>query len=254
MEKLINIIESLLFLSGKGIKKADIQEKLNVSAKELNKALDSLKEKYSDDCGIQLIVFADKVQFSSNPEYADSVAEILNPIKEKELTNAVLETLAIIAFKQPVTRMEIEEIRGGSADYCVQMLLKLNLIEVVGRKDAIGKPLLFGTTEEFLKRFQLESLDDLPDNKHLLERLPVIETGEPETTSLYGSTEIIPVEKEEIPEFLQGENLNVYETQGGAVTEKPFVPEQEADNPNAENSDSENLKEFLNADPQGKIA
>ena len=252
MKNLINVIESLLFLSGKGIKKSEIQEKLHITAKELNKTVEDLKNKYSGNCGIQLIVFADKLQFSSNPAYSDSVAEILNPIKEKELTNAVLETLAIIAFKQPVTRMEVEEIRGASADYCVQVLLKLNLIEVVGRKDAIGKPLLFGTTEEFLKRFQLESLDDLPDNKHLLERLPVIETEDSETTSLYGSTEIIPVEREELPEFLQGENLNIYETAQEGILEKPYVPQDPQENEESEYN-NDKLNDYLN-DTQGKTA
>ncbi|MBQ7880719.1 MAG: SMC-Scp complex subunit ScpB, partial [Clostridia bacterium] len=106
----------------------------------------------------------------------------LNPIRERSLTKAALETIAIIAYKQPITRAEIEQIRGVNCDYAVQLLQNNNLIEVVGRKDAVGKPLLFGTTDTFLKRFELESLDALPNHKELLDRIRVIHN---EGDSLY---------------------------------------------------------------------
>ena len=148
------------------------------------------------------------MQFASNPAYSDVIACVLNPIRERDLSNAALETIAIIAYRQPVTRLDIEQIRGVNSEYTVQMLLKNNLIEVVGRKEAVGKPLLFGTTDEFLKRFQLESIADLPDYETLLESIKVIGAQEG-AKSIYNEFEI-PDEQpelpqEEIPDFLKDE-------------------------------------------------
>ena len=94
---------------------------------------------------------------------ASYISDVLSPIREKSLTRAALETLAIIAYKQPVTKLDIEDIRRVNSDYATQALLDQNMIEIVGRKDAVGRPLLFGTTEEFLKRFNIQSIEDLPD-------------------------------------------------------------------------------------------
>ncbi|MBR0189325.1 MAG: SMC-Scp complex subunit ScpB, partial [Clostridia bacterium] len=157
-----NIIESILFVSGTQVAISDIAEKLELTEKQIAEAVKALKEKYSDASGIQLLQFNKKLQFSSNPAYADDVSAVLNPIKEKELSKSMLEVAAIIAYKQPVTRIDLEEIRGNS-EYAVQKLLELGVIEPVGRKDAVGRPVMFGTTDKFLKRFQISSLDELPD-------------------------------------------------------------------------------------------
>ena len=127
--------------------------------------------------------------------------------------------MAIIAYKQPITKLEIEDIRRVNCDYAVQILVDQNMIEVVGRKDAVGKPLLFGTTENFLKRFNLTDLGMLPDYESLLERIKVIEAGEdekPKSDSLYNEFPL-PVE-EEVPEFLKGEEG--VETISGDSTDK----------------------------------
>ena len=189
MENLTNIIEGILFVAGNGVSREDIIEKLEITEKELNNAIAQLKEKYADKSGVQVITYKNKVQMCSNPEYADAIQVVLNPIKERALTKTALETVAIIAYKQPITRLEIENIRGVSSDYAVQVLLQHNLIEVVGRKDVIGKPLLFGTTDEFLKRFQLESLDQLPKYEELLEQIQVLTTGM-DSDALYNEFEI----------------------------------------------------------------
>ena len=186
MDNLDKILEGLLFVAGDGIEKGFIMEKLGVTDKQLTKAIDKLKEKYSGDCGINLITYKDKVQMSSNPSYADEISLVLNPIRERNLSKATLETVAIVAYKQPVTRLEIEEIRGVNSDYALQTLMNLKMIEVVGRKDAIGKPLLFGTTEEFLKRFDLQNLSDLPDYEDLIKS---IQTLEQENNHLYNEFE-----------------------------------------------------------------
>ena len=168
------VIEAVVFVSGDGVDKDEFKRIYDLSDKELNKCLDILKQKYNEDSGINIITYKNKIQLCSNPKLADNVAEILNPIRERSLTKSALETIAIIAYKQPITRTEIEQIRGANSDYAMQLLQNNNLIEVVGRKDTVGKPLLFGTTENFLKRFELESLENLPNHKELLDRIRVL--------------------------------------------------------------------------------
>lgn len=187
MENLENVLEGLLFVSGDGLERQYIMEKLNVNEKQLNKAIDVLKEKYSKECGIHLIEYKKSIQFTSNSKYAEDISIVLNPIRERALSKATLETVAIIAYKQPITRLDVEEIRGVNSDYAIQQLLQHNMIEVVGRKDAVGKPLLFGTTDEFLKKFELKDISDLPDYDELLS---MIETLEVEDNSLYNNFEI----------------------------------------------------------------
>ena len=168
MDQLTNTIEAGLFASGKGVAIADIAEKLEVTEGEVKKALGELREKYSGDSGIVLLEFNKKAQLGSNPKYKEGVSAVLNPIREKELTRTILETAAIVAYKQPITRTEIELLRGVNSDYAVNALLELKLIYPCGRKDAVGKPILFATTDEFLKRFKLNSLEDLPDYDTLM--------------------------------------------------------------------------------------
>ena len=136
-----------MFVAGTGVSINDIAEKLQVSVDEVKAAVYVLQKKYNEDSGIQIITFKDKIQFCTNPEFADEISIVLNPIKERALTKTALETVAIIAYQQPITRLEIENIRGVGCDYAIQLLLTHNLIEVVGRKDVVGKPLLFGTTD-----------------------------------------------------------------------------------------------------------
>ena len=172
-EKLTNIIESILFVSGTQVAVADITEKLGITEKELNDCVLELQKKYSENSGIQLLKFNKKLQFCSNPTYSEEVSSVLNPIKERELSKSMLEVAAIIAYKQPVTRIDLEDIRGNS-EYALQKLLELGVIEPVGRKDAVGRPVMFGTTDKFLKRFQISSLDELPDYEELLNRIKLI--------------------------------------------------------------------------------
>jgi len=174
--KLIEHIEAVLFLSGAGLDHKYLAEKLEATEAEVVLALSALTKKYSGDCGIHLIKYRNNYQFTTNPNYASRVAEVLNPVREKVLTRAALETLAIVAYKQPLTRIDIEEIRGADSSYATQILMQNNLIEVVGRKDAVGKPLLFATTDEFLKRFELENIDGLPSYEELLEKIRIIQT------------------------------------------------------------------------------
>lgn len=203
MENLKEIVLSVLFVAGEGVEKNFIAEKLNVSTEQIDKVIEQLKKEYNNEKGIHVITFKNKVQLASNPAYAEYISTVLNPIREKSLTRAALETLAIIAYKQPITKLEIEDIRRVNCDYAVQVLSDQNMIEVVGRKDAVGKPLLFGTTENFLKRFNLNDLAELPDYDSLLERIRVIEEDElPKSDSLYNE---FSLPEEEVPDFLKEE-------------------------------------------------
>lgn len=191
-----------------------------------------LKEKYTGDSGLQLLHFNKKLQFCSNPAYSEQVSSVLNPIKEKELSKSMLEVAAIIAYKQPVTRIDLEEIRGNS-EYAVQKLLELGVIEPVGRKDAVGKPVLFGTTDKFLKRFQISSLDELPDYDDLINKIQLIHGDKQEDDYLYKKDvyveetaitndnnaqpettqedfDLPDLEEEEIPDFLKGEEIEKF--------------------------------------------
>ena len=241
LEKLTNIIESILFVSGTQVPIADIMGKLEVSEKEIMKAVDKLKEKYSEDSGIHILLFNKKLQFASNSKYADEVSSVLNPIKEKELSKSMLEVAAIIAYKQPVTRIDLEEIRGNS-EYAVQKLLELGVIEPVGRKDAVGRPVMFGTTDNFLKRFQISSLDELPRYEELINKINLIHANDVEDDYLYKKDEYVEevavtkapseenspkaemkeecdaqddfylpdISEEEIPDFLEGEDVEKF--------------------------------------------
>ena len=231
LEKLTNIIESILFVSGTQVAISDITEKLEITEKELLAAVKVLQEKYTGDSGVQLLHFNKKLQFCSNPKYADEVSSVLNPIKERELSKSMLEVAAIIAYKQPVTRIDLEEIRGNS-EYAVQKLLELGVIEPVGRKDAVGKPVLFGTTDKFLKRFQISSLDELPDYDDLINKINLIRGNKDDTDYLYEKDvyvdeseqvqekpeaqtavaasedfDLPDIDDEEIPDFLKGEEV-----------------------------------------------
>jgi len=244
LETLANIIESILFVSGKAVAISDIAEKLGVSEKEVKNEVKELQNKYGDNSGLNLLFFNKKLQFCSNPKYADQVSAVLNPIRERELSKSMLEVAAIIAYKQPVTRLDLEEIRGVNSEYAIQVLLKLNVIEIVGKKDAVGKPALFGTTDEFLKRFQISSLDELPDYDELISQIKLIhaddddnylykkaeyneadDKSEPPVGSQVGMTDLNgkvkdffddknsenlkPIEDEDVPEFLKTENVEI---------------------------------------------
>lgn len=222
METLASIIESILFVSGNEVAINDISEKLGVSDEEVLLTARELQNKYDlETSGINLLIFNNKLQFCSNPANGVSVETVLNPIKERELSKSMLETAAIIAYKQPVTRAELDQIRGVNSDYALQSLMKLEVVEVVGRKDAIGKPLLYGTTDKFLKRFQISSLDELPDVNELMKKIRLMNGGDSDDNYLFrkdvydetADPDYIPESEnedkteEDVPDFLKGENV-----------------------------------------------
>ncbi len=214
------VILSILFVSGDGIEKSFIAEKLQLSDKEVSKAIEELKMEYNGDKGIHIIEYKNKVQLASNPNYANYISDVLNPIREKSLTRAALETLAIIAYKQPITKLEIEDIRRVNSDYAVQILIDQNMIEVVGRKDAVGKPLLFGTTENFLKRFNIKDVSGLPDYDELLERIKTLRAEDDaeieQHDGLFKNVDDIEF-NEELPDFLKDEDVSKIESDNSDI-------------------------------------
>ena len=201
MENLESVIESVVFVAGEAISVSDLCVKFDVKPKEVEKAVNNLKKKYDEKSGIQILFFNNKIQFSSNPKNVDFVTAVLNPIRQRNLTKATLETIAIIAYKQPVTRLEIEEIRGVNSDYAINVLLEHKLIEIVGRKDTVGKPSLFGTTDEFLKRFDVSSVSDHPKYEDLMAQIEKIR--ETYSDSLFNRFEPTTPPEEELDKKLE---------------------------------------------------
>lgn len=162
-DKIKSVIESLLFLWGDSISIKDIEKCLNVKKDELKIILEEMKLEYENESrGLRLLEINDSYQISTKPENYEYIKYFVKEANEKNLTKPSLETLSIIAYKQPVTKMEIEEIRGVNCDSTIKGLLDSSLIEVAGTLDKIGHPNLYVTTDFFLKKFGIKNLDELP--------------------------------------------------------------------------------------------
>ena len=143
-------LEALLFAAGDPVEMEDLVRVSGVTALEVGLALDALKEKYSAESGVRLLHFGDHLQFATHPEAAQMIEDLLYPVQKKSFSRAALEILSIVAYKQPITRSEIEDIRGVQCSMSVSNLINLGMIEEVGRKDTLGRPALLGTTDQFL--------------------------------------------------------------------------------------------------------
>ncbi|MBO6298136.1 MAG: SMC-Scp complex subunit ScpB [Lachnospiraceae bacterium] len=156
-------IEAVLFATGNSVSVEQLADILNMKTDEVRVAIANLKQRYdSEDRGITITELEDSVQLGTKGEYYEYLMKLAKHPKHYSLSDTVIETLSIIAYKQPVTRGEIEKIRGVSCDHAINKLLEYELVEEVGRLDAPGKPLLFGTTEQFLRSFGVKSIGELP--------------------------------------------------------------------------------------------
>ncbi|MDR3564098.1 MAG: SMC-Scp complex subunit ScpB [Negativicutes bacterium] len=170
-------IEALLFAFGNPIAADKLAAILEIDAENVAVLLDELKaDMAGDQRGLMITEVAGGYQLCSKPELAPVIEKLVD-LQESRLSPAAMETLSIVAFKQPVTRLEMENIRGVKVDGVVSTLVDRGLIREVGRKEAIGRPILYGTTEDFLKCFGLKSLDELPN---LAEFLPSEQLEQPE--------------------------------------------------------------------------
>ncbi len=156
-------IEAVLFSIGDKVSVDTLSQALEIDKDTITKIVHNMMDKYDDtDRGIRIIEIEDAFQMCSKSDYYDTLIRIVNTPKKHVLTDVLLETLSIVAYKQPITRQEIEAIRGVSCVHAVNKLVEYNLIQEVGRLEAAGRPILFGTTDDFLRSFGVQSTDDLP--------------------------------------------------------------------------------------------
>jgi segregation and condensation protein B len=194
LEFLTQHIESLIFATEHPINKEDmlacLEETFETPFKEedLDEALEEIRERYKQDVfAFELVEIAKGYQFLTKGAYHNTVGTYLKQTTKKRLSRAALETLALVAYKQPVSKSEMEKIRGVSCDYSIQKLLEKELVTILGRADSPGRPLLYGTTEKFMDYFGIQSLKDLPKPKDF--RAPDSEVGE-----------AAPIEEDVVPE------------------------------------------------------
>jgi len=164
----ISLIEAMLFVSGEPVTLSSLKGVLDMPEPDIRQALDELMHEYRErDRGILIYEIAQGYQMVTNPMYAKLLRKFTNTATSNKLSMPALETLAIIAYKQPLIKAEIEQIRGVSSDGVIKSLLDKRLIKIVGQKEAPGKPMLYGTTREFLQYFGLKDLTELPTLKEL---------------------------------------------------------------------------------------
>ncbi|MCD8231479.1 MAG: SMC-Scp complex subunit ScpB [Clostridiales bacterium] len=156
-------VEAILFAMGDSVELSKIAAALEISEDDARRIIDRLSDRYrADSSGLQIIELDGSYQLCTKVSQYEYLIRIAKQPKRRALTDVVLETLSIVAYKQPVTRVEIEKIRGVSCEHAINRLVEYGLIREVGRLDAPGRPILFGTTEEFLRCFGVQSTDDLP--------------------------------------------------------------------------------------------
>ena len=162
-KELIGAIESVLFVTAEPIPKVEIARLFGLEASELEEVLFEMERDYEENCrGLRLFATGDTLQLVTAPANNAWLVKLLAPPQEKNLSESIMETLSVVAYRQPVTRADIEAVRGVRCEYAVSQLLKQGFIKELGRKDVVGRPMMFGTTDAFLRRFGLHSLDELP--------------------------------------------------------------------------------------------
>lgn len=158
------VLEAVLFTMGESVEISRLADVIEENVKDTKDILKGMQERYEqENRGIELVQFDDSVQLCTKADMYEYLIKIAKAPRKMTLTDTVLETLSIIAYKQPITRVEVERIRGVSCDHAINKLLEYDLITELGRLDAPGRPLLFGTTEQFLRCFGVGSLDELPE-------------------------------------------------------------------------------------------
>ena len=174
------VIEAILFVAGEPVKIGELATALGIDEKEAVQAVDTLIRHFEDEKrGITVKRYGDHLRLETRAEYAPYVERMLQPIQRQSLSQTVMETLAVIAYRQPTTKGEVEQVRGVKCDYSVQSLLNKGLIKEVGRKEALGRPILYATTDKFLEHFGISDLRELPP---LPDPQPVDKVEEPLTT------------------------------------------------------------------------
>ncbi len=163
IDKMEAIIEAVLFTMGDSVETSKLAVAIEQDEETTRKIVHNMMDRYdAADRGIRIIELENSFQLCTKTEYYENLIKVASQPRRYNLTDSLLETLSIVAYKQPITRAEIEKIRGVSSDHAINRLIEYNLISEVGRLDAPGRPLLFGTTEDFLRTFGVQSVDELP--------------------------------------------------------------------------------------------
>jgi segregation and condensation protein B len=172
LDYLVNHIEALVFCSPKPITENEIHDCLkemfdaDVPSEDITNGLEELKERYAaDKHSFELVKSGGGLQFLTKPAYQASIGILLKQQSKRRLSNSALETLAIVAYKQPTTKSEVEQIRGVNCDYAVQKLLEKELVEIKGKSEGVGRPILYGTSPKFMDYFGINDLKELPSPK-----------------------------------------------------------------------------------------
>ena len=176
-------IECILFVCGDPVPIIELQRAIGVTDIEMEHIIRSMDELYKKEKrGVQLFITPETMQLVSNKEYAKYVEELVQPVQAKSFSQAMLETLSVIAYRQPVTRADIEAVRGVRCEYAVSQLMKMGMIRELGRKNVVGRPMLLGTTDAFLRHFGIRSLNELPS------------LGSSENDEIGGAEEAVPAD------------------------------------------------------------
>jgi segregation and condensation protein B len=163
IEKIEAAIEAILFTVGDAVEVEKLALAVEQDVETTRKIIRNMSDKYQAlDRGIKIIELENSFQLCTKPEYFENLIKVVSQPRKYQLTETLLETLSIIAYKQPITKLEIEKIRGVSSDHAVNRLVELGLVGEVGRLDAPGRPILFATTQDFLRVFGVQSIDELP--------------------------------------------------------------------------------------------
>lgn len=171
-KEIFGIIEALLFVWGDPLSIEDISRVLEIDKKVVKEIMSEMIDEFNyNRRGLQIVQINNKYQLSTRKEHFDWIKKLCVPKRNKSLSSAALETLSIIGYKQPITKAEIEAIRGVKCDKALYTLIERNLIEEKGRIDKPGKPIIYGTTDEFLRYFGLKSIDELPNIDDLTESI-----------------------------------------------------------------------------------
>lgn len=173
MNKIEAVIEAVLFTMGESVAVEKLAAAIEHDTDTTTKIVHNMMDKYqAENRGIKIIELENAFQMCTKPEYYEQLIRVASQPRKYALTDVLLETLSIIAYKQPITKLEIEKIRGVNCEHAVNKLVEYGLAKEVGRLDAPGRPMLFGTTEDFLRSFGVQSIDELPViSDELIEKL-----------------------------------------------------------------------------------
>lgn len=170
LKEIKSIIEALLFTWGDPLETKDIATILELDKKEIDKIMKAMMNDFDYNMrGLRIIKIKESYQLATRPEHFQWLKKLSNPKSSKNLSNAALETLSIIAYRQPIIKSDIEAIRGVRCDKAIETLVDKGLVVEIGRLEKVGKPIIYGTTDNFLRSFGLESLEDLPPLNDLIE-------------------------------------------------------------------------------------